>query len=583
MRSFGNAIKKANAKSREALAAWQKEIKKNSFKNDADFRHSVSYHLSDQFDSIEFDRLEKELEAFAHTVLNEVEILVAENNRPENLPRIAKYDGIGNRIETIIHHPSYAASGNLIYGSRLLERMAKKGGLVEGLLFFFLSSQAGEAGHNCPIACSYGIIRVLQKIQDFPLKNFYLEKLTAPSYESNYTGAQFVTEVQGGSDIGNNTVEAYIDESDRWRISGEKWFCSNANADLILMTARYSPTIDGTKGLGLFLVPALLDSGERNRYTFRRLKDKLGTRSLATAEIDFHEAYAMPIGKPEEGFKILMENVLHSSRLFNTVSVLGMARRAYQIAYGYAKHRISFGRPIIDYPLVQENLARIKVENAALLASIFATAKLQDKYDREESEDHKAKLLLRLLVNLNKYLSSLWTVEHIHHCLDILAGNGTIETFSSIPLLLRDSIICENWEGTHNILRMQILRDILRYEIDEIFLNYLHLLFQGIESGNPYGKILQEKCKELNPKLKELKEAPPELQMLQIKGCVDDMGILFSATHLLLEAIDQEAKGNHSKISCLNYFVSLHVQKEINKSYSHLLEIIRCVSSTPIY
>ena len=354
----------------------KKEIKNNSYINDPDIRHSVSYHVSERF-----EQLDKDLEAFSHTILNEVEPLIAENNRPENLPRIAGYDGIGNKIEAIVHHPVYASAGNLIYGSRMLERMARDGGLTEGLLFFFHSSQAGEAGHNCPIACSYGIIRALQKMQDFPKKVFYLEKLTTPSYEQNFTGAQFVTEVQGGSDAGSNSVEASLDSDGNWRITGEKWFCSNANADLILMTARYNPSIPGTKGLGLFLVPAVLESGQRNRYTFRRLKDKLGTRSLATAEIDFHETFAYPVGKPEEGFKTLMENALHFSRIFNTVTVLGMARRAYQIAYAYAKHRQAFGQTIIHYPLVQENLARIKVENTALLASIFATVKLQDTYD----------------------------------------------------------------------------------------------------------------------------------------------------------------------------------------------------------
>jgi len=572
MLSLVDAEKRANTESREELAAWQNEIKNNSYTNDPDFRHSVAFHLSDQL-----ERLDKELEAFAHTVINHVEPLVAENNRPENYPKIVRYDGIGNWIEAIVHHPTYAASGNLIYGSRLLERMAKKGGLTEGLMFFFLSSQAGEAGHNCPIACSYGIIRVLQKIQDFPSRDFYLEKLTAPSYESNYTGAQFITEIQGGSDIGSNAVEASIDEKGNWKVSGEKWFCSNAKADLILLTARYNPTIAGTKGLGLFLVPALLNSGQRNRYTFRRLKDKLGTRSLATAEIDFHQAYAIPIERPEMGFKILMENVLHSSRIFNTVTVLGMARRAYQIAHAYANHRKSFGRPIIEYPLVKVNLANIKVENTALLASIFATVKLQDKFDLEDSKNDQTKLLLRLLANLNKYLSALWTVEHIHHCLDVLAGNGTIETFSSIPLLLRDSIICENWEGTHNVLLMQILRDILRYGIDDIFLNYLHSLFHEIATSNPYRSILQQRCEQLNLQLKELKKAPPDLQSLQIKDCVDVMGILFSAVHLLLEAIDQEAKGNPSKMKCLNYFIILHIQKEIKNVDANLLAVINTI------
>lgn len=571
---FDDETRAANAKSREALAAWQKEIKKNSYLNDADFKHSISYYLPQKSKT-----LEKELEEFADIVVNKVEPLVAENNRAENLPRIERYDGIGNRVEKIVHHPSYVAAGNYIYGSRLLERMAKKGGLTEGLAFFFLSSQAGEAGHNCPIACSYGIVRVLQKMDDFPLRNYYLNKLIAPSYDENFTGAQFVTEVQGGSDTGNNAVEASRDENGNWRISGEKWFCSNANAELILMTARYNPAIAGTKGLGLFLVPAVLESGERNSYTFRRLKDKLGTRTLASTEIDFHKAFAIPVGKPENGFKILMENVLHASRLFNTISVLGMARRAYCIAYNYAKYRNAFGQPIIHYPLVQENLARIKVENTALLASIFATLQLQDKYDLDEVEDDPTKLLLRLLANLNKYLSALWTVEHIHHSLDVLAGNGTIETFSSIPLLFRDSIICENWEGTHNVLRMQILRDILRYNIDEIFIKYLHVLFEKIESKNPFKNILQGNCDALTAKLQELKKSPPELQMLQIKNIVDRMGYLFSAAHLLMEAVDQKAKGNASKENCLNYFVYLYLQEKNTKTEADLLNMFKAILS----
>lgn len=558
---------------RKDFCKWQKEIKANSFTQDADFRHTVSYYLPDLTASFE-----EELEAFAHTILNEVEPLVAENNLPQNLPRLAAYDGMGNRINKIIHHPTYAAAGNLIYGSRMLERMSKPGRLVEGLSFFFLSSQAGEAGHNCPIACSYGIIRVLQKSKDFPKREFYLDKLKAPSYDKNYTGAQFVTEVQGGSDVGNNAVEASKDENGHWRISGEKWFCSNADADLILMTARYDPAITGTKGLGLFLVPALLDTHEPNRYTFRRLKDKLGTRSLATAETDFHQAYALPIGKPEDGFKILMDNVLHSSRLFNTVSVLGMARRAYQIALAYAKQRRAFGHPIIDYPLIQENLARIKAENAALTASLFATLKLQDEFDLQEKENSDFKLLLRLLANLNKYLSALWTVQHIHHCLDVLAGNGTIETFSSIPLLLRDSIICENWEGTHHVLRMQILKDMMHYKIDEIFQNYLQTVFQKIPQNHPYPNILFAKSQELSSIINALKEASPELQMLQIKECVDEMGLLFAGTHLLLEAIDQTATGVCSKARCLDYFVKMYLEKD-KKSYPQYLEMIKAVLS----
>ncbi len=158
-----------------------------------------------------------------------------------------------------MHHPSYEAIGNLIYGSGIMQELAGKGGLGKALAFLFLSSHAGEAGHNCPVACSAGVIRVLQKVENFPQKEFFLKKLIAPSYTENFTGAQFVSEVQGGSDAGRNGSFAYQDKSGNWLIQGEKWFCSNANAELILMTARCSLKIEGTKGLGLFLVPAILE------------------------------------------------------------------------------------------------------------------------------------------------------------------------------------------------------------------------------------------------------------------------------------------------------------------------------------
>lgn len=564
-----------NAIGRDALTTWQNSIKQNLYQNDPDFQHSVKRYLLEKCPEIE-----KELTDFAHKIIHELEPLVIENNLSINLPRIEYYDGIGHQIETVVHHPTYEAAGNLIYSSRLLERMTKPGGLLESLTFMFLSSQTGEAGHNCPVACSAGIIRVLQKTEDFPNKKFYINKLIEPSYTTNFTGAQFLTEIQGGSDVGLNATEAYQDQRGHWRIKGEKWFCSNADAELILLTARFDKNMAGTKGLGLFLVPAKLSYGKRNHYTMRRLKDKIGTRSMASAEIDFHDAFAFAVGEPAQGFKMVMENVLHISRLFNTFCVLGMARRAYFIALAYAKKRVAFGHPIIEYPLVKENLAQIKVENTALLASIFATVQLQDDFDMALTSDEKNKLLLRLLANLNKYLSALWSVDHIHHALDVLAGNGAIESFSIIPRLLRDCIVCENWEGTHNTLRMQILKDILRYKVDEIFLVYLNEILGKISSANPHVSSLKIAIEQLKTDLMFLKSTSQDLQSLQIKNIVDRMSILYCSIHLLIEALDQSKNGNMSKMLCLEYFTLLHIQKDRMKLDEHYLELINKITSS---
>lgn len=564
-----NETQQQNEIGRKGLAAWQTATQKNIYQKNPDFRHSVAFYSPKKFSEID-----KELTTFADQVIHELEPLVAENNLSQNLPRIEHDNAIGQKIEKVVHHPAYEAAGNIIYGSRLLERMAKPGGLLEALVFMFLSSHAGEAGHNCPVACSAGMIRVLQKIGDFPQKKFFLEKLIEPSYSNNFTGAQFLTEIQSGSDVGLNATKAYQDEKRQWRIKGEKWFCSNADAELILVTARYDKNIPGTKGLGLFLIPARLETGERNYYTLRRLKDKIGTRSMATAEIDFHDALSIPIGQPQEGFKMVMENVLHISRLFNTVCMLGMARRAYHIALDYALTRVVFGQTILHYPLVQENLAIIKAENTALLSSIFATVQLQDLFDTDQIKGEKNKLLLRLLANLNKYLSALWSVEHIHHSLDILAGNGAIESFSPIPRLLRDSIVCENWEGTHNTLRMQILKDIVRHQIDEIYLHHIEELLSQLNPSEKHFPILKDSFEKLKKDLLHLKSATSQLQNLLIKKIVDQMAILYCALSLAIEASDQKKSGHFSKAHCLDYFILLHIRNQEAQLDQHYLDLI---------
>lgn len=569
----------ANQVARDALKKWQQDIKKNVYTGDSDFIHSIKFYFPD-----DFARINSLLQQFGHEVANNLEPLVNENNLPINLPRLENYDAIGNRIDRILHHPSYLQAGDIIYRTKILEKMSKPGGLLECLSLLFLSSQAGEAGHNCPIACSAGIIRVLQKVPDFPRKTFYLEKLLAPSIKTNFTGAQFLTEIQGGSDVGLNASYAKQDKNGVWRVFGEKWFCSNAGANLMFVMARYDQSHDGTKGLGLFLVPAEWDE-RKNNYTIRRLKDKIGTRSMATGEIDFHGAYAIPMGELSEGFHLVMDNVLHLSRLFNAFSVLGMARRAYFIAKAYAEHRIAFSHPIIDYPLVKETLARIKCENTAMLAGICATARLQDLYDTNHSNEKNTKLLLRLLVNFQKYLSALWSVEHIHQALGVLAGNGAIESFSPISRLLRDCIVCENWEGTHNVLRAQILKDILKYEIDQIYLHFMKNEINKIQDTQDIKPIISE-LQSLADELASFRKLNEALQSLQIQAIVDRMAILYCGLMLLIEGRQQQKNTQSlSKLDNYRYFSKLHFKaKKIvyDNDYLKLISLINPAPNEPV-
>jgi hypothetical protein len=275
-------------------------------------------------------------------------------------------------------------------------------------------------------------------------------------------GSQFLTEVQGGSDVGANVTGASPDPetTGAWRLTGEKWFCSVADADLFAVTARPDSAQPGTKGLALFLVPRTIE-GAPNGFRLRRLKDKLGTRGLASGEIDFDNALAYPIGELDDGFAIAVSELLNTSRWLNALGSTGIMSRAYLEASSFAHYRQAFGSPIDSFESVREQLALMKIEVAASLASTMALTELVAKIDQSVASDDDLKFH-RFLVNANKYVTSISATEAVHRAIEVLGGNGTIEDFSPLPRLYRDSIVFESWEGTHNVLCEQVRRDCAR-------------------------------------------------------------------------------------------------------------------------
>lgn len=555
---------------RQALSEWHQSISKNVYLADPLLDHTVSFAMDGNAEN-----LIEQLKDLGENIATNIEPMVAENDFRFNLPRVDPYNGIGDLTNQIVHHPYYEKVGDTIYGTGMMADLIKPGKLTQSLLLFYLTSHLGEAGHNCPVACTAGVIRILTKIKNFDEKKQLLNNLTEKSYRNNYTGAQFVTEVQGGSDVAQNVVRAEKQIDGRWLIHGEKWFCSNANADVMLMTARFDKNDAGTKGLGLFLVKRYKDDGTPNAIYIRRLKEKLGTRAMASAEIEFQGAEAFAMGEPENGFKLLMQNVLHLSRIYNSFAILGAAQRAYQIARKYAKYRVAFSQPIENYPLVQERLADIRAENTAMLAAALSTTKLQDEVDKTTDPDRQLLLILRMRANLNKYFTATRSVEHIHHCIDVLAGNGAIETFSSLPRLLRDAIVYENWEGTHNTLRMQILRDIHRYNIGEIFIQYLQEKTTALERSTDKQMLdwvdtIKTELMKLQQSLKSLLTEKTEIQTLLVRDFIDELCLLDACIHLLIEAQDQLRTKNSSDKLKLVHWLLLKNNMIKEKKYSAL-------------
>jgi alkylation response protein AidB-like acyl-CoA dehydrogenase len=263
-----------------------------------------------------------------------------------------------------------------------------------------------------------------------------------------------------------------------YRIHGEKWFCSNCTADLILMTGRPDGAPEGTKGLGLFLVPRRLPDGTLNSFTLRRLKEKLGTRSMASAEIDFAGAHAWNVGELSQGFNTVMTWVINTSRVVNAFGCCGIARRASITAHTYAQARTAFGTAIANYPLVQETLADMRTETDAMVSGSLYLAHLMDRAETGKLGDADA-AYLRMAVNVNKMRASISSHEVALQGIEVLGGNGAIETFSVLPRLLRDNVVFENWEGTHNVLITQVWKDAQRKGMHKPFFAHLSAQAKG--------------------------------------------------------------------------------------------------------
>ncbi|MCP5463777.1 MAG: hypothetical protein H7A33_02000 [Deltaproteobacteria bacterium] len=380
--------------------------------------------------------------------------------RVENLPRIEERDRLGNPIERVV----------VPQETKTIREEVVRGGIFECETEFeqfskiYLLAQMGESGVMCPLACTDGLIRVMNAVGSEELKDNYLPRIL--SAEFPLAGSQFVTEKMGGSDVG--VIEAVVktDSLGNKRLFGQKWFCSTPE-EFYVVAAREEGAPSGTQGISLYFVPRVLEENgvcAPNRLRMVRLKDKLGTQSLPTAEIDFDGALCFPLGKEEEGFHNLMTYVLNCSRLHNAANALGIHRRAFIEARQYASERVAFGKPLIEHALVGETLIDMLSHlNMNLLTFFRLIKKLDD--DGWVPDDTERQLWLRFWINLLKYRSSARLVESTKSAILLLGGNGIVNDFSILPRLMRDGIIMETWEGTHNTLCLQIMRDARRFDL----------------------------------------------------------------------------------------------------------------------
>ena len=386
-------------------------------------------------------------------------------------PVLHQRDRQGRDRQTIETHPAYKELERIAFGEFGLAAMSHRGGVLGwpepippagkyALTYLFVQS---EFGLCCPLSMTDALTRTLRHFGDAALIERALPELVTTDVDALAQGAMFMTEQGAGSDVGAGSVAARADGTGGWRLYGDKWFCSNPDAAWAMVLARPEGAPAGTRGLGLFLMPRTIRDANGtkrpNAYRIVRLKDKLGTRSLASGEIQLEGAEAYPVGRLDQGFKQMAE-MINVSRLSNGVRAAGLMRRALHEALHVAENRVAFGRRLTEMPLMRRQLLKLLLPTEQALSMILFTADIMAKADAGDSE---ASAWLRLLTPLIKFRACRDARKVTGDSMEVRGGSGYIEEWIS-PRLLRDAHLGSIWEGTSNIVALDVLRAIRKQD-----------------------------------------------------------------------------------------------------------------------
>ncbi|RXK49128.1 acyl-CoA dehydrogenase family protein [Halorientalis pallida] len=425
----------------------------------------------------EFEWAEPELsdlgELTGHTITDNAAIIDREGHE------LRTYDEHGEVQNHVQYHPLQHENDQLVYDRGVTHDVFHAPpGRDDPLGFQHVLSQQtilsfADGGFVCPVSMTTGAAIVLEKYvdDDHPnadLLDEYFRGLTNRDYDDHIEGAMFLTEKQGGSDVGaNETTAEPTDEEGIYELHGEKWFCSNIDAEGTLALARRPDAPDGTAGLSLFLVPHTKQDGSLNDQLYRRLKDKLGTIAVPTGEVEFRGAEAYLVGEPENGFKLMAE-MMNFERLTNATGSVGGMGRCLLESKVQAATRDAFGETIQEYPLMRRDLVNMQTDYEAALAFTFEATRHYADYmaneqrldeSPEDRDDDAARAfkLMRLLVPIAKYKTARMAVDTASYACEILGGNGYVNGFTT-ERMLRDSQVLPIWEGTSNVLSLDVLR-----------------------------------------------------------------------------------------------------------------------------
>ena len=458
-----------------------------------------------------------------------------------NPPMLRSRNLYGQSIDELDFHPAYDELKSIAVHSGMFQVKWKpewrkrfhgelhRLGFSAGLLYAM-----GEGGLYCPLCMTDGVARILDRFATPQDRERLLPHIWTDDPEMLFTGAMFLTEKSGGSDVGANRVRAVAtrpegitasDDSAWYQLFGEKWFCSNAGAEIALALARVDEKIPGTRGLSIFLVEPQGPDGESNPRQVLRLKEKLGVRSMASAELYFNGTWAKRMGQEGEGFAIMTE-MINLSRLYNAVTAVALTRRALTETWQFLRFRSSFGKPSLEHALVRERMERL---SAGWLGELHLAWRAISALDAADAGNDREARLLRILTPMVKRSSAEFAVYSIRECMELMGGIGYIEE-GILPKMLRDANVLPIWEGAGNIMLLDMLRAVGKAGSGAILFEELNRILEDHDAADSWKQRSQQLASDLD-NLGKLERDQAEFQSRALLESLTD----FTQAVLLIE------------------------------------------------
>ncbi len=408
----------------------------------------------------------------------------------ENKPVLHTHDRYGNRIDEVEFHPAWHQLMKMGVEHELhaLPWRSEEPSAHAARAAIYMTAMQSEAGFCCPITMTFAVVPALRAQPELaaewePLVSAttYDPRSIPAAEKGSAIAGMAMTEKQGGSDVRANTTFARAlnggGAGAEYEIQGHKWFCSAPMSDIFLVLAQ---TDDG---LSCFLLPRILPDGTRNAFHIQRLKDKLGNHSNASSEIELHGAWAQMVGDPGRGVPTIIEMVGHT-RLDCVIGAAAGMRAAVVNATHHAAHRAAFGKTLIDQPLMRNVLADLCLESEASTALAMRLARAYDEASndaREGNDDSDSQLFKRVATAVGKYWACKRAPNHAFEAMECLGGNGYVEE-SGMPRLYREAPLASIWEGSGNVISLDVLRALYRSPRSlEVFLAEVELA-QGADA-----------------------------------------------------------------------------------------------------